>query len=62
MKAFLQTKGLFKLLRATYTEPQLLIAAQIITYNNVDTLAAEVAGYRDKLTFMPNGRTTMSGF
>ena len=44
MKAFLQTKGLFKLLRVTYTEPQLLTAAQIITYNNVDTPAAEVAG------------------
>ena len=41
MKAFLQTKELFKLLRATYTEPLLLTAVKLITYNT-DTTTAEV--------------------
>ena len=40
MKAFLQTKELFKLLRDTYIQPLPLTAAEIIQYE-ADTMSAD---------------------
>ena len=42
MKAFLQTKELFKLLRATYNEPLPLTEAELIQYNSDATPEATI--------------------